>query len=74
MGGWAELTYDEDEHAGVASVWVGCSHADKVTDCDGNTAPDDECSTLPESIGEVDLDYEGDGAEDVNWDGHVVDL
>lgn len=74
MGGCIGLTYDENEHASVASVWIWCSHADEVTDCDGNTAADDKCSTLPESVGEVDLDCEGDGTEDVNWNGHVVDL
>lgn len=72
QGGDGVETCDEDEHACVAGVWIGCCHADEVAGCDGDAASDDEDAAFSEFVGEVDLNCEGDGAEDVDGDGHVV--
>lgn len=69
-----ELTYDQYKHASVTSVRRRSRDTDEITHCNRNAASDDERSTSPELVGKVDLDHEGDRAEDVDRNGHVVDL
>ena len=67
-----ELTYDENEHPGVASIRIWRPDTDKIPNRNWNTATDDEHPAFPEFIGEVDLSDERNGTKDVDRDGHVI--
>ena len=54
-------------------MWTGGRNTDEIADCDGNAAAHDDEATFLESVGKIDDSDERGGANNVDWDGHIVD-
>lgn len=74
LAAWARLTHDQDEHSSVAGMGILRTDANEITCDDRGTATDQEWGSTVESVREVTVGDEGDGSENIDWDGHVVDL